>query len=86
MNAYDIGAAQVSINFGGACAVPGEVLPGDACSAVRVAWDSTGPTGRRLSSGVDLLTAVYSANDSRWWLCSSRFDPDTNASHSFYSK
>ena len=86
MNAFSIGPAQVSINFGSACAVPGEVLPGDACSAVRVGWDSTGPTGRLVSSGVDLLTAVYSAADSRWWLCSSRFDPDTTAGHAFYSK
>jgi len=86
MNAFSIGPAQVSINFGDSCAVPGEFLPGDACSAVRVVWDSTGPTGRLLSSGVDLLTAVYSSTDSRWWLCSSRFDPDTNAGHAFYSK
>ena len=86
MNVYTIGPPQVSINFGGACAVPGEFLPGDACSAVRVLWDSTGATGRSVSTGVDLLTAVYSATDSRWWLCSSRFDPDTTAGHAFYSK
>lgn len=86
MHAYSIGPAQVSINFGGGCAVPGDFLPGDACSAVRVVWDSTGPGGRSTTSGVDLLTAVYSSADSRWWLCSSRFDSDTNAGHAFYTK
>ena len=87
MNSYDIGPAQVSINFGGSCPVPGEVLPGDACSAVRVRWDSTGPEGRAVSTGVDLLTAVYSTVDSRWWLCSSRYDRDsTSSGHAFYSR
>lgn len=86
MNAYTVGPAQVSINFGEWCAVPGEFLPGDACSSVRVMWDSTGPTGRLVTRGVDLLTAVYSSSDSRWWLCSSRFDPDSSFGHTIYSK
>lgn len=86
MNAYTIGPAQVSINFGNSCAVPDGFLPADACVAVRVNWDSTGPAGRLPTSGVDLLTAVYSAPESRWWLCSSRFAPDTTAGHAVYSK
>ena len=86
MNAYTIGPAQVSINFGEWCAVPGEFLPGDACSAVRVMWDSNGPTGRMVTKGVDLLTAVYSSTDSRWWLCSSRFENDSSSGNAFYSR
>lgn len=87
MNEYTIGPAQVSINFGGSCAVPGEFLPGDACSAVRVRWDSTGPGGRAVTSGVDHLTAVYAPADSRWWLCSSRYERDSSfTGHAFYSR
>ena len=86
MNAYTVGPAQVSINFANSCPVPDGFLPADACAAVRVLWDSTGPEGRRVTSGVDLLTAVYSTADARWWLCSSRFAHDTIAGHEFYSK
>lgn len=69
MHNYDIGPAEVGVNFGGTCAYG---LPGDACATVPVMWDSTGPSGRSTTRGLDHLTAVYSTTDSRWWLCSSR--------------
>ena len=83
MHSYEIGAPTVAVNFGGACTFN---IAGDACASARVRWDSTGPGGRRVTSGVDYLSAVYSATDARWWLCSSRFDGDTSLGHQFYSK
>jgi hypothetical protein len=86
MNHYEIASAAVAVNFGGVCAVPGGALPGDACASVRVRWDSTGPEGRAVTTGVDLLTSVYSVADRRWWLCSSRFQHDTTFGHAFYAR
>lgn len=86
MHAFEIGPASVEVNFGGTCYVD---LPGDACIAVPVVWDSTHlPTGNRPSPptrGIDHLTAVYVPADSRWWLCSSRFQNMTTFGHRFYS-
>ncbi len=82
MNAFNIGQPTVAVNFGGACSFG---LPGDACTSARVMWDSTGPDGRGTARGVDHLTAVYSGTDRRWWLCSSRFEPDDTAGVRFYS-
>ena len=86
MNNYDIRPVSVTVNFAGSCSVPGDVLPGDACASARVMWDSTGPAGRGTTTGVDHLSAVYAVADSRWWLCSSRFEADTTFGHSFYSR
>lgn len=83
MHSYELGMADVSQNFGGTCLFN---LPGDACASVRVTWDSTGPEGRRITRGVDHLTAVYAASDARWWLCSSRFVSTTSFGASFYSR
>jgi hypothetical protein len=81
MNTFSIGVANVRLGFGGTCDF---ALPGDACSSARVMWDSKGPNGG-VSRGTDYLTAVYSATNSRWWLCSSRYIPDSTADRSFYS-
>ena len=87
MHNYDIGPAAVTVNFGGSCPIRDGALPGDACSSVRVMWDSTGPDGRGSTSGIDHLTAVYAAADARWWLCSSRYDPFTTLGGSaFYAR
>jgi len=86
MHNYEIGPPTVSVNFGGACAAANAVIPGDACAAARVMWDSTGPDGRGSTTGVDHLTAVYSSADTRWWLCSSRYAADTTAAHGFYGR
>lgn len=84
MISFDVGAASVSVDFGGSCAY---ALPGDACASVPVMWDSTGPSGRSSTSGIDHLTAVYSTVDSRWWLCSSRYEvPTSSVGHAFYSR
>jgi len=82
MHSHEVGPADVTLNFGGTCRFN---LPGDACASVRVMWDSTGPEGRKLTQGVDHLTAMYAGTDSRWWLCSSRYEPTTTLTgHSFY--
>lgn len=82
MHAYTIGQPNVTVGFGSVCFGN---LPGDACSSARVTWDSTGPLGRAVARGVDHLTAVYSTNDQRWFLCSSRFEPDDTDRRSFYA-
>jgi len=84
MHAFDVGPATVAINFGGSCAVPGDQLPADACVTSRVMWDSTGPRGRSSTRGIDYLSAVYAAADRRWWLCSSRYGPDSTLGASYY--
>ena len=86
MNNYDIGTPAVNVNFGGACPFRGKL--GDACVAVHVFWDSTDTRNnlRQPTIGIDHLAAVYANNDSRWWLCSSDFEPTTTAGHSFYSR
>lgn len=81
MHRYEVGQAEVTVNFGGVCRYN---LPGDACASARVMWDSTGPDGPGSTQGTDYLTAVYSTQDLRWWLCSSRYDPFTSFGHSFY--
>lgn len=83
MHAYEIGQPGVAVNFGGVCSF---ALPGDACASARAMWDSTGPGGRDTARGVDHVTAVYSRTDRRWWLCSSRFEPDDTAGPRFYSR
>lgn len=82
MNSYNVGPATVSVNFGGICTAN---IHGDACASSRVMWNSTGPNGG-VSRGIDHLTAVYAAPDKRWWLCSSRFHPDSTFDRTFYSR
>jgi hypothetical protein len=84
MQSYQIGTPSVQVNFGGTCYGP---LPGDACIAVLVRWNSIyTPTNRpEPTSGIDHLTAAYASTDSRWWLCSSRYEQTGTAGHAFYS-
>jgi len=88
MNSYSIGAANVSVAFRAGCDVPGRtVRPGDACAAVPVIWNSTGPDGTGTTSGMDYISAAYSASASRWWLCSSDYIPATTiGAGSFYAR
>lgn len=83
MHSYSIGTPSATVRFSGVCEYN---LPGDACAAVRVMWNSTGPNGPGSTTGTDYLTAVYVPADSRWWLCSSRYDADTTFGHGFYAK
>jgi hypothetical protein len=71
---YVIGQASVNLDFGGACDFRGAL--GDACAVVPVYWNSTEKsTGVTSStSGLDHISAVYAADDSRWWLCSSQYE------------
>ena len=84
MHSYDIGTANDQVTFGGTCYGP---LSGDACIAVPVRWNSTDlRTGRTdPTRGIDHLTGAYSSADSRWWLCSSRYEHLGTIAHSFYS-
>lgn len=85
MHNYRIDPASVTVNFGGVCSYMGK--RGDACAAVGTFWDSTeSGKSRKQTTGIDHLTAAYSATDSRWWLCSSYFQPTTSFGHSFYSR
>ena len=84
MHTYTIQDANVRVDFGGACAFRGR--PGDACASVPVFWDSTDSrTGvRGTASGVGHIAAAYASADSRWWLCSSDFEPADTFGHGFY--
>ena len=84
MNSYQLGAANVSLAFGNGCAF--RTKPGDACAIVSVRWNSTDlRTGvQGLAVGLDHVAAAYSTADSRWWLCSSDFEPTTTFGSSFY--
>jgi len=85
MQNYEISPAAVSVRFGGSCPYAGKL--GDACAAVPVYWDSidTRNNSRGPTRGVDHISAAYSVADSRWWLCSSYFQPTTTLTgHSSY--
>jgi hypothetical protein len=71
---FRIGAASVSMNFGGSCPFRGK--QGDACALVPTYWDSidTRTNGRGAVDGTDIVAAAYSVADSRWFLCASDFD------------
>jgi hypothetical protein len=86
MHDYDLGTPSVSVGFAGTC--PFRARPGDACVAVQVFWDSTDTrSGLRLPArGIDHLTAVYANDDSRWWLCSSDFEPTGSLGHGLYAR
>ena len=87
MHSYSVLAATVNRNFGGSCFAG---VRGDACASVPVTWDSTDirSNDRRTTRGTDHLTAAYARADSRWWLCSSRFEGESTfgpgAGHPFY--
>jgi hypothetical protein len=85
MNFHTVSPAQVSLGFGGVCALN---IRGDACIAVPVIWNSTDKrNGITLTTtGTDLLTGAYSVPDRRWWLCSSRFNGTSSLGHAFYSR
>lgn len=85
MQNYEIGPAAVSVRFVGSCPYAGKL--GDACAAVPVYWDSidTRNNSRGPTRGVEHISAAYSVADSRWWLCSSYFEPTTTLTgHSSY--
>ena len=72
--ASSVGAASVSVNFGGVC--PFRAKPGDACANVPVMWDSRNlATGvRGVVRGTDQVAAVYARSRGEWRLCDSQFD------------
>lgn len=85
MQNYKIRDASVSVRFGGSCPYRGRL--GDACATVPVDWDSidTRTNSRGTTRGIDHIAAAYSTADSRWWLCSSDFEPTTTLTgHSSY--
>jgi hypothetical protein len=87
MHEYRIGEPVVSLSFGGLCPpVQGDRLPADACVSAPTYWDSTDRRSglRRVTTGIDHLTASYSTMDARWWLCSSRFESPNTFGHSIY--
>ncbi|HVL66027.1 MAG TPA: hypothetical protein VM364_02065 [Vicinamibacterales bacterium] len=89
MHRYEIGAANVSVDFGEGCHVPLRGWrPGDACVRVPVFWDSTDTRDntRGISTGTDWISAAYSVPKSRWFLCSSDFPPSNTLGHSFYAR
>ena len=89
MHNFRVDPASTAINFGGFCAVPGrQPLPGDACAAVPVLWDSTetATQNRRTTRGTDYIAAAYSSTDGRWWLCASQFIDTNTFGHTFYSR
>ena len=86
MHNYQIGAARVTVDFGGTCIDGFGPLRGDACAAVPVMWDSTDKRNniRGTTRGTDFLTAVFVAAENRWWLCSSRLPPSATLGNPFY--
>lgn len=87
MHDYEIGNASVTTNFGGVCAFRSRL--GDACIAIPVFWDSTDnsrtPPVRATTRGTARLTATYSSLGSRWWLCSSHYEPSSTLDRTFYA-
>jgi hypothetical protein len=69
-----VGAAAVTVNFGGVC--PFRSRSGDACVQVPVLWDSIDlSTGvRGVVRGTDQVAAVYVRSRGEWRLCDSQFN------------
>jgi hypothetical protein len=69
-----IGAARVSVNFGGSC--PFRSKRGDACAVVPSYWQSRDVITRAVGAvdGDDIVAASYSSAGKRWWLCASDYD------------
>jgi hypothetical protein len=86
MQSSSVQTPDVRIDFGEGCEYRGR--PGDACASARVNWHSTDTrTGKpETAIGIDHIAAAYSRTDSRWWLCSSDFEPTTSLAHSFYAR
>ncbi|PYR88702.1 MAG: hypothetical protein DMF84_27470 [Acidobacteria bacterium] len=74
MQNFRIGPAAVTVAFGGRCPVDGR--RGDACALVPSFWDSIDlrDNARRSVDGTDIVAAIYSPVDVRWWLCASNYD------------
>ena len=72
--ASSVGAASVTVNFGGVCAF--RARPGDACARIPVMWDSRDLTTgvRGVVRGTDQIAAVYVRSRREWRLCDSQFD------------
>lgn len=71
---YRIGPAATTIGFGGHC--PFRSKAGDACAVVPSYWygvDLTNNT-RGGVDGNDIIAAVFTPADNRWWLCASDYD------------
>jgi hypothetical protein len=88
MLSYSIQNPSVSMAFGEGCEFRNR--PGDACAVVAVAWHSQEigkPSPDDPTAGLDHIAAAYSTTDSRWWLCSSDYQPMTSAGpRSFYAR
>lgn len=86
MQNFRIGPAAVTIAFGGRCPVWGR--RGDACALVPSFWDSIDlrKNLRDTVDGTDIVAAIYSPVDVRWWLCASNYDghPVQGVGPSFY--
>lgn len=76
MQNFNIGAAAVTVNFGGSCQVPNGARKGDACARVPVFWDSIDirDNTRAPNSGINIIAAAYALQDARWFLCASNYD------------
>lgn len=75
---YTVGPPATTVNFAGFCKVSSDVSTrGDACAVVPVMWDSVRVVdgNRGVTRGDDIISAAYSTQESRWWLCSSRYRP-----------
>jgi len=80
ITAASLGAANVTVDFGGRCAFRNK--PGDACARVPASWTSTRLTtggavpvgGTERVAGTDQVTAIYVASQQKWGLCESDFD------------
>jgi hypothetical protein len=74
---FKVGEGKVTVNFGGFCPFRGK--QGDACATVPVLWDSRKKSNgaRSLTNGNDIIAAVYSTKDTRWYLCASDYDSFT---------
>jgi hypothetical protein len=70
---FRIGPDTTTVNFGGRCPVFNN--RGDACSTVPSMWDSIHikDGARSFSDGNDIMSAIYSGSDRRWFLCASRY-------------
>ena len=88
MLTYSIQNPAVSVGFGEGCAFRNR--PGDACAVVAVSWHSRqigNASPEDPTSGLDHIAAAYSPADSRWWLCSSDYEPaTTSGARGFYAR
>jgi hypothetical protein len=88
--ASTIGPPNTSVKFGGICSFRSK--PGDACARVLSYWKSRANKniynadgslyagqGQEVEAGpnIDQVAAKYDANQQRWKLCDSQFDPDS---------